>query len=274
MQFHRWWDERLEASRYCQLPVGNLGADLALTMADLFYARLLRHNNHLLWVSRNVAPDLGGAEIDVASEGAVAALYQAAPTFDWASGFTNAADNHGGRQAGTSAIPEAVRGALLGSGFGENPRLVRPGAYRCYCVSIDVGHLAVNTVLNSAHIDDIEDGGFADVDTFDGGDTAPVDDSLACAGPFLILKRLVSNWFYDATTSHNPYADQLLQVGGRAGVVALPGMRRRGCADVVAPTWLPRLPACVDAALASLSFRVRSLDCSTSTGGSCRRCPC
>ncbi len=48
-----------------------------------------QHNKHVLWASMTTMPDLGGAETDVASEGAMAALYQPQPTFDWASGFTS-----------------------------------------------------------------------------------------------------------------------------------------------------------------------------------------
>jgi hypothetical protein len=90
---HMWWDERLEASRYCQVPVGNLGQDLEVFMADLFYSRMLQHNKYVLWASQSSLPDLGGAETDVASEGALATLYQPKPSFDWASGFTAGASD-------------------------------------------------------------------------------------------------------------------------------------------------------------------------------------
>ena len=38
-----------------------------------------------------------------------------------------------------------------------------------------------------------------------------VDEGQACWNAFRILKLVVTNWFSDATTSHNPFADSLLQ---------------------------------------------------------------
>ena len=41
---HRWWDERVEASRYCQLPVANLSQDLEVCIADIQFSRILEVN--------------------------------------------------------------------------------------------------------------------------------------------------------------------------------------------------------------------------------------
>ena len=40
--------------------------------------------------------------------------------------------------------------------FGEMSRVVKPGAYRCVCVELDIAHLGVNSILNSAALNDIE----------------------------------------------------------------------------------------------------------------------
>lgn len=40
----------------------------------------------------------------------------------------------------------------------------------------------------------------------------PVDDAQACIGAFRVLHWMLRNWFADATTTKNSYADQLLQV--------------------------------------------------------------
>ena len=50
--------------RYANVPLGNLGHDTALSSADILFARLLRHNRHVLWASDCARPDLGGAELD------------------------------------------------------------------------------------------------------------------------------------------------------------------------------------------------------------------
>ena len=50
---HVWWGERLAKARYCQVPVGNLGSDSYVAMADVFFARALDYNKHVLWSSGN-----------------------------------------------------------------------------------------------------------------------------------------------------------------------------------------------------------------------------
>lgn len=51
-----------EQCRYFHLPLGNVPADPAVFGADLFYARHLINNNHVLWCSPLDRPDLGGSE--------------------------------------------------------------------------------------------------------------------------------------------------------------------------------------------------------------------
>ncbi|CAH0549983.1 unnamed protein product [Brassicogethes aeneus] len=51
-----------EQCRYFHLPLGNMPADPALFGSDLFYARNLIKNNHVLWCSPLDRPDLGGSE--------------------------------------------------------------------------------------------------------------------------------------------------------------------------------------------------------------------
>ncbi len=76
---------------------------LQVCIADIQLSRVLEHNKHVLWASPTSVPDLGGAEGDVSSEGALAALYQPRPKFDWASGFTS---------KGADATPSDAGGAL------------------------------------------------------------------------------------------------------------------------------------------------------------------
>lgn len=47
-----------------QVPVGNLKRDSHAHVADVFFARHLKSNNHLLWASDSTRPDLGGLEED------------------------------------------------------------------------------------------------------------------------------------------------------------------------------------------------------------------
>lgn len=51
-----------EQCRYFHLPLGNMPSDPALFGADLFYARHLVKQNHVLWCSPLDRPDLGGSQ--------------------------------------------------------------------------------------------------------------------------------------------------------------------------------------------------------------------
>jgi DNA polymerase epsilon subunit 1 len=54
----------LEQARYLQIPIGNIPADSTLFACDLFFARHLYQNNHVLWCSKTALPDLGGKQYD------------------------------------------------------------------------------------------------------------------------------------------------------------------------------------------------------------------
>ena len=51
-------------ARYVHVPIGNVPEDLSMLAADVFYARHLLKQNHVLWASNAPAPDLGGKEED------------------------------------------------------------------------------------------------------------------------------------------------------------------------------------------------------------------
>ncbi|CAM9190271.1 unnamed protein product [Chrysoparadoxa australica] len=59
-----WLSDRLQCARYARIPLGNISADALCSMADVYLARILHHNRHLLWCSESAQPDLGGAEGD------------------------------------------------------------------------------------------------------------------------------------------------------------------------------------------------------------------
>jgi DNA polymerase epsilon subunit 1 len=176
--FDRWWEDRLRCSRYAHLPIGNMSDDFAVDTADIFFSRRLQHNKYLLWMSNSSKPDLGGDD-----------------------------DND-------MWVEEH-----------ENPRICVPGAYRTLCIDIDIHGLAVNTILASADIQDLEGAdGAISLDVIQGGsgmqteldqdfaksNFSPLDDIAACAGPFRILKTLITDWYSDVTKTGNPYADSLL----------------------------------------------------------------
>lgn len=80
-----------------------------------------------------------------------------------------------------------------------------------------VHHLAVNALLKSSQINELEGGallGFnsesQDAVSLGVGQTN-WDESVSCAPAFRILKQLVQGWLSDAVSSGNTFADVLLQ---------------------------------------------------------------
>ena len=53
-----WLQDWIQLARYGHLPVGNLGGDWLLDIADAHYARCLRDAGHLLWITDPGIPDV------------------------------------------------------------------------------------------------------------------------------------------------------------------------------------------------------------------------
>lgn len=101
-----------------------------------------------------------------------------------------------------------------------------PGAYACVCVDLEIDSLAINTILQAAHINDAE-GGAGDSVSFDagqgpsleemmGGDGENVnltsfDDTAQCTQVFRVLKHLVQTWLNEVVNYQNTEADRQLQ---------------------------------------------------------------
>ncbi|KAI3706102.1 hypothetical protein L1987_76358 [Smallanthus sonchifolius] len=56
----RWLNEKISLSRYSHIPLGNIELDWRIHTADIFFARALRDQKQILWISDNGVPDLGG----------------------------------------------------------------------------------------------------------------------------------------------------------------------------------------------------------------------
>ncbi|KAI3783594.1 hypothetical protein L1987_42678 [Smallanthus sonchifolius] len=56
----RWLNEKISLSRYSHIPLGNIELDWRIHTADIFFARALRDQKQILWISDNGIPDLGG----------------------------------------------------------------------------------------------------------------------------------------------------------------------------------------------------------------------
>ncbi|XP_071842243.1 DNA polymerase epsilon catalytic subunit A-like isoform X1 [Apostichopus japonicus] len=169
----------LEQARYFHLPVGNMPEDAGIFGADLFFARHLQKQNHVLWASPTDRPDLGGREAD---------------------------DNRMVTEFEESNVVE-----LNQSGF-----------YQTVCIELDMASLAVNTLLQSHHISELE-GGAGSI-AFDAipqssleemvtgqpgaaASLASYDETALCSVAFRIMKTMVHYWLKDVTDYSNVLAD-------------------------------------------------------------------
>ncbi|GFR70989.1 DNA polymerase epsilon catalytic subunit A-like, partial [Elysia marginata] len=98
-----------------------------------------------------------------------------------------------------------------------------PGAYSTVCVDLELTSLAVNTIVESAHINELEG---ASAVSFDAGPQtslesmmqgqgaghmlASYDETALCATTFRILKMMVQGWLKDVTSHQNFHADNQL----------------------------------------------------------------
>ncbi|XP_060894086.1 DNA polymerase epsilon catalytic subunit A [Labrus mixtus] len=96
------------------------------------------------------------------------------------------------------------------------------GCYSTVCVELDLQSLAVNTILQSQHVNDMEGGASLGV-SFDviqqasledmmsgnqgASSLASYDETALCSNTFRILKSMVVGWVREITQFHNVYAD-------------------------------------------------------------------
>ena len=172
-----WLASRVAVARYAHIPVGNLGKDWCLHVADTFFARALRDDGQLLWTGPGGAPDLGGgaaesggslddalrlddARAEVCVPGAYRAVCVEFKTHHLA--VCAIANAH--------LLNDLERGALLGY---DAPK--RGGG----------------------------DGGGP-------GGGARTRGGHEASAAFAVLRKLVNDWLVDATERFNPHADALL----------------------------------------------------------------
>ncbi|XP_062083133.1 DNA polymerase epsilon catalytic subunit A-like isoform X2 [Humulus lupulus] len=99
----------------------------------------------------------------------------------------------------------------------HQPVLTYPGAYRKVTVELKIHHLAVDALLKSNQINEMEGGallGFeADVNSgaHNSNEQSGFDEGTSCASAFRVLKQLIQRCLTDAVTSGNVFADAILQ---------------------------------------------------------------
>ncbi|TRY87471.1 hypothetical protein DNTS_035299 [Danionella cerebrum] len=96
------------------------------------------------------------------------------------------------------------------------------GCYSTVCVELDIQSLAVNTILQSQHVNDMEGGASIGVSfdviqhasleemmsgTHGATGVASYDETALCSNTFRIMKSMVVGWVREITQYHNVYAD-------------------------------------------------------------------
>ncbi|CAH8251565.1 unnamed protein product [Arabidopsis lyrata] len=99
----------------------------------------------------------------------------------------------------------------------QQTSLVFPGAYRKVSVELKIHNLAVNALLKSNLVNEMEGGGFLgfeqDVNPrgINSNDNTSFDETTGCAQAFRVLKQLIHSCLTDVRKSENIYADSILQ---------------------------------------------------------------
>ncbi|CAG7868312.1 unnamed protein product [Brassica rapa] len=99
----------------------------------------------------------------------------------------------------------------------QQTSLVYPGAYRKISVELKIHHLAVNALLKSNLVSEMEGGDFLgfEQDVNPRGSSSNVnasfDETTGCAQAFRVLKQLINSCLTDVCKSRNIYADSILQ---------------------------------------------------------------
>ncbi|KAL1361437.1 hypothetical protein HN51_009817 [Arachis hypogaea] len=99
----------------------------------------------------------------------------------------------------------------------HQPVLTYPGAYRKVTVELKIHHLAVDALLKSNQVNEMEGGALLGFDNeFNSGanpaiDQSGFDEAASCTHAFRVLKQLIQRCLADAVTSQNTYADAMLQ---------------------------------------------------------------
>ncbi|XP_077235840.1 DNA polymerase epsilon catalytic subunit A-like [Tasmannia lanceolata] len=94
----------------------------------------------------------------------------------------------------------------------HQPVLTYPGAYRKVTVELKIHHLAVNALLKSSQVNEMEGGTLLGFDQDSGSnEQTGFDEASSCAPAFRVLKKLIERCVSDAVTSGNVFADAILQ---------------------------------------------------------------
>ncbi|KAL6634447.1 hypothetical protein ACP70R_027118 [Stipagrostis hirtigluma subsp. patula] len=228
----QWFNERISLARYAHVPLGNFELDWLLFTADVFFSRALRDQQQIWRLITSVLRGLQVLFICEQYPRPARDMWKLAyylegrrllkkfcrngslvwPVSDrswnylrvlWIS--DDGIPDLGGTYEGDTCFADEV----------IQPALTYPGAYRRVSVELKIHHLAVNSLLKSSQVDDMEGGSISSF----GNDMPPgphaadteFDDASLCVPAFQVLKQLIQRCISDAVSSGNVYADAILQ---------------------------------------------------------------
>lgn len=193
------YPKRVSSARFAQIPIGNLSQDEHTSMYDVLYARNLNKSRAVLWANEMPnQPDLGSNALSLV--GKTGAGYRPTET------DINNNDIWGDDDALVS------------------PVIIRPGAYRCVCVELDIFDLSIAALTDSSLAtlpgasvaSTTSRGNNALFDTETNVPTAiiststPLGDEMSTAISLPVLRSLIQSWLRDAYQTNSHIADDLL----------------------------------------------------------------
>lgn len=177
-----WIANWIKLAAHIDVPLCNIGRDFSAFGADIDFARRLIQNDMVLWWSQSTQPDLGGREED--TNGAAGA-------------WGEETDNDGGLE------------------------LSNPGCYSNVTFEVSLRDLAIDAVMQSGTVNDIEGAGGGSM-AFDSAShnldeyakgTAHTDavlgDSVLTSQVFLAVKAMARSWFVSKVKGRSQYSTLL-----------------------------------------------------------------
>ncbi|KAL7418809.1 DNA polymerase epsilon catalytic subunit [Cryptotrichosporon argae] len=162
LQLSSWMQSQIVVAAHYDVPLGNLGSDMPVFLADIEFARRLKAQDMLLWWSPSPRPDLGGAEDD-------------------------------------NNAPEDL----------VSPHMSSKGCYSSVVLEMEIADLAINAVLQSALVNELEGSGTGSL-AFDSAShnldeyakgtanaSVMLGDAVLSTQTFAVLKSLVRGWYLD-----------------------------------------------------------------------------
>lgn len=167
LRLSSWLKEQIQIASHFDVPIGNLGADIAVFLADIEFARRLKQQDMLIWWSSTPRPDLGGSEEDAnSSEDLV------------------------------------------------SPHISNRGCYSSTVLEMEVSDLAINAVLQSALVNEMEGSGTGSL-AFDSAShnldeyakgavntSVMLGDAVLSTQTFGVLKSMLRAWYADKARAH------------------------------------------------------------------------